>query len=101
MILLAAARAQQQRDEEVRRAALVEAYWLLRDHEIGLRDTKTYRRAAEQLRSEHTPEARLEYSTHSSYARGVGRAAEMLAVKLLGMPEHEIERPAGTPEVKG
>lgn len=76
--------------EESRRNALLEAYWKLRDHAASRRDTASYRGAQERGgRSLLVMENRC---------RGLEDGARDIA-EMLGVEEHEIERPVGSSEV--
>lgn len=92
------------RTEEMRGVALSEAYWRLREHALGLRSGFVYTNAQERAR-EAAEASREGMATGSdgrwrekalglrSYARGVDGAARHIA-EMLGVEEHEIERPA-------
>ncbi len=85
--------------EESRRAALVEAYWKLRDHAAELRDTTLYRRlGAKRDQRTATGAETNRLINLETRCRGIEDGARDLA-EMLGVEEHEIERPAaGTRE---
>jgi len=90
-------------EQRGRRQALIEAYWKLLDHADGLRDTETYRRfmrdrADESLPSQLRDSADRAIRAVRGKCRGLEAGARDLA-GMLGVPEHEIERPLGTSEV--
>jgi hypothetical protein len=78
-----------------RAAVLIDAYWKLRDHAAGYRDTKVLRQARERWEASDRRDERLfhKVSIHEHYARGVEAAARDIA-DMLGVPEHEVERPS-------
>lgn len=79
----------------VRNATLIEAYWKLRDHAAGSRETSVYQRAKEAYEADMTQRG---YVAVEWKCRGIEVAARDLA-EMLGVPESEIERPPGTSEV--
>lgn len=82
-----------------REQALIEAYWKLREHASALRSTNVYRKASE--RAEGTlgeSPAYQRYRWLEATARGIEDGAQDIA-EMLGVDEHEIERPPGTSEV--
>jgi hypothetical protein len=83
--------ATEERTEELRARVLTEAYWKLRDHAEGLRDTNFYRRSAERLH-ERGGQADERYRALVTRIRGIEDGARDLA-EMLGVEEHEIERP--------
>lgn len=86
---------------DARRAALVEAYWKLRDHADEYEGTAGVQRIyAEARESEPGSRIRRTAGVHRSYTSGLRHGAMDLA-EMLGVPECEIERPPGTSEVTG
>ena len=98
--------ATEERTEEARGAALSEAYRRLREHALGLRSGFVFTNAQERA-GEAAEASREGLATGSdgrwrekalglrSYARGVDGAARHIA-EMLGVEEHEIERPVAT-----
>jgi hypothetical protein len=88
--------------ERGRRMALVEAYWLLRDHAAEKRQTSSY---VGWVATREDPRFSQQQRVHASdmarriemRCRGLEDGATDIA-SLLGVEEHEIERPAGTPK---
>ena len=72
---------------------LTVAYWKLRDHADAYRNATVFRRARERWEANRDDERTYRrYALHEFYAKGIEAAAREIA-DLIGVPEHEIERP--------
>lgn len=78
------------------RQALIDAYWKLRDHAEAYRNTTPVRKVRERWENTGRRDQELGRTAaiNEFYARGIEAAARDLA-EMLGIPEHEIERPDG------